>query len=718
MRSMTTPTVVTTVAVAARATATATATTRSGRRWRRCAARAAARVEDWCGKTADGTTMRRASARPGTSVRASSSVMRSGRATAASVAMRWRVVARAGADVEGAYADEAEAEEVDALLREIFEEAGVEATWTALGEDEDVEISGVANDINALLSGDLFVNAERGEAGAATAREAVAAGAVAVVSSEPIDGLADVPVVIVENVDEALADIARVFYGDPSKALTAIALTGTAGKTTTSYLVKSVFEEANIRIGVAGSNGNFIEEDLKLTAQGGVWESDEEDSTRNRACTAPGWLAPYRGKYEFEELGSDALQFQQITAGMADNGAQAAVLEVNAEQIRRKATRGMSFDIVALTSIEGEPSNYHGLESEYPAHVAEPFKSLTDAETQRAVINVDSLDFGPREMAHAADLCRENAAGVPVVTYSSEIGNTKADVYPARVDLSLFETAISLSTPAGNVEVVVGLVGEHMVGAICCATAIGLAAEIPLDVIAAGLEAIEVVPGRMELVDAGQDFSVLVDSANTPESIERVLRSVRATNCRRVITLIGCEGESENPGQRAVIGKTVHDMSDVVFITNDSPKSEDPYKILDDICIGFRDNVYDGDVRTRDEALFAFLKDMYKVHENAQYECMRLQNLVRRYVMVDRYHAIRAAIGMAEPNDAVLILGRGAKDYFVVGREKHWFEDVLEARDALTKIGAIQDSGVDTHNLPWQSFAARATNPGAGNLLD
>ena len=209
-----------------------------------------------------------------------------------------------------------------------------------------------------------------------------------------------------------------------------------------------------------------------------------------------------------------------------------------------------------------------------------------------------------------------------------------------------------------------------------------------------------------------------VDSANTPESIERVLRSVRATNCRRVITLIGCEGESENRGQRAVIGKTVHDMSDVVFITNDSPKSEDPYKILDDICIGFRDEVYDEDIRTRDEALFAFLKDMYKVHENAQYECMRLQNLVRRYVMVDRYHAIRAAIGIAEPNDVVVVLGRGAKDYFIVGREKHWFDDVLEVRDALMKIGAIQDSGVDTHNLPWQSVAARATNPGAGNLLD
>lgn len=622
----------------------------------------------------------------------------------ARVGVRTRVVSDGRDDVEG---------DAEALLREMFDDAGVRARWFALAEDEDVEISGIANDINALLSGDLYVCSVDGEGGAAMAREAVAAGAVAVVASAPVAGLADVPVAVVENVDEALADIARVFYGDPSKALTAIALTGAVGKTTTSYLVKSVFEQADIKMGLVGSNGNFVrvdfeQEDFKLTPQGGLWEPDEEDTTRGRTSTAPGWLAPYRGKYEFEELGSDALQFQQLTAGIADNGANAVVMEVSAEQVRRKATRGMNFDIVALTSLEGARKNYHGLDSEYSAHVAEVFKVLEDAETQRAVINIDEED---------ADLCREYANAVPVVTYSTEIGNTGADVYPARVDFSLFETAISLSTPAGNVEVVLGLVGEHMIGPICCATAIGLAAEISLDVIAAGLEACEVIPGRMELIDAGQDFSVLVDNANTPEGIERVIRSVRAANCKRVITVIGCEGEmGDERGERAVIGKVAHDMSDVLFVTNDSPRSEDPYKILDDICGGFRNEIYESE-KIKDEALFPFLKDMYEVHENAQYECMRLQNLVRRYVMVDRYHAIRAAIGMAERDDVVLILGRGAKDYFVVGREKHWFDDAVEARDALQKIGAIQDSGVDTHNLPWQSLAARATNPGAGNLL-
>jgi len=606
--------------------------------------------------------------------------------------------------------EEEEEEEVEALLREILDEANVVAEWIALDDDEDVEISGIANDINALLSGDLYVCAATGNAGAAAAREAVAAGAVAVVAPEPIEGLADVPIAVVKDIDEALADIARVFYGDPSKALTAIALTGSVGKTTTSYLVKAIFEEAEIKIGLVGSNGNLIDEDLKLTAQGGVWESDEEDTTRNRACTAPGFLAPYRGKYEFEELGSDALQFQQLTAGIADNGAQAAVMEVSAEQVRRKATRGMNFDIVALTSMGGARKNYNGLDSEYSMHVAEVFKSLSDAETQRAVLNVDEQD---------ADLCREYAQDVPIVTYSTIIDNQGADVYPARIDFSLFETAISLSTPAGNVEVVVGLVGEHMVGPICCAVAVGLAAEIPLDVIAAGLEAVEVVPGRMELIDEGQDFSVLIDSADTPEAIEQAILSARATNCNRVITLIGCEGDDdgENAAEtRAVIGRVVHNMSDVVFITNGSPKGENPYKILEDVCSGFRDEIYESD-KIREEALFPFLKDMYEVHENAQYECMRLQNLVRRYIMVDRYHAIRAAIGLAEEGDVVLILGRGAKDYFVVGREKHWFEDALEARDALQKIGAIQSSGVDTHNLPWASVASRQTNPGAGNLL-
>jgi len=615
-------------------------------------------------------------------------------------------LARVGEDVEGESFDDGDASV--ALLREIFEEANVTAAWVALDDDEDVEISGIANEINALLSGDLFV-CSKGDDCANAAREAVAAGAVAVVSDREIDGLADVPMAIVEDIDAALADIARVFYGDPSKALTAIALAGNVGKTTTSYLVKAVFEEADIKMGLVGSNGNYVDDDLKLTAQGGVWERDEEDVTRDRACTSPGWLAPYRGKYEFEELGSDALQFQQLTAGILDNGAQAAVMEVSAEQIRCKATRGMNFDIVALTSLDGARVNYNGLDAEYTAHVAEVFKGLSNAETQRAVINKDEID---------SDLFEEYASSVPIVTYTTDLDNrVGADVFPARVDYSLFETAISLSTPAGNVEVVVGLVGEHMVGPICCAAAIGLAAEIPLDVIAAGLEAIEVIPGRMELIDEGQEFSVLVDSANTPEAIERAIRSVRATGCARVITVLGCEGEDENRGQRAVVGKVAHDLSDVLFITNDSPRTENPYEILEDICGGFRTEIYESD-KIREEALFPFLKDMYQVHENARYECMRLQNLVRRYIMVDRYHAIRAAIGMAEPDDVVLILGRGAKDYFIVGREKHWFEDALEARDALKKIGAIQASGVDTRNLPWASISARATNPSAGNLLD
>jgi UDP-N-acetylmuramoyl-L-alanyl-D-glutamate--2,6-diaminopimelate ligase len=162
------------------------------------------------------------------------------------------------------------------------------------------------------------------------------------------------------------------------------------------------------------------------------------------------------------------------------------------------------------------------------------------------------------------------------------------------------------------------------------------------------------------------------------------------------------------------MGRVADELSDIVFVTNDNPRTEDPYAILDDITSGFRDRVYNLEA-IKDEAMFPFLKDMYLIHPNARHETMKLQNACRRYVMVDRWFAIRGAIAMATPDDAVLICGKGHEDYIVVGNKKHWFDDRAEARDALRKIVTVQESGVDTTNLPWGRVGAIAGN---GNMLD
>jgi len=287
-------------------------------------------------------------------------------------------------------------------------------------------------------------------------------------------------------------------------------------------------------------------------------------------------------------------------------------------------------------------------------------------------------------------------------------------VFVERAVLTLFETSVRIRTPVGSFDAVCGMVGKINVTNIAAAVAVAVALEIPLDIIAAGVEAMEPVPGRMELVDEGQPFPVVVDYAHTPDALRRAIKSVRETGAANVITVFGCGGDRD-PTKRSEMGRVADKFSDIVFVTNDNPRTEDPYKILDDVVSGFRDRIY-GLEAIKEEAMFPFLKDMYLIHPNARHETMKLQNMCRRYVIVDRYFAIRAAVAMAGDEDVVLICGKGHEDYIVVGDKKHWFDDRVEARDALQKIVEVQEAGIDTSNLPWgrKDKAGRA----GGNVLD
>ena len=219
--------------------------------------------------------------------------------------------------------DDDDDEEGVALLRELFEYGGVDVSeWMHLGEDEDIEVSGIANDSRVVLGGDVFV-CIRGAThdGHDFALDAVAAGAVAIVCDVPVAGLDDdVPQVLVEDASAALPRLAAAFYGNPSASLVTVGVTGTNGKTTVSHLVRSILDANDQPCGVIGTCG-YAFEDVRLTPHGGVWEPEETDPTEGRESTAPGWLAPYKGKYEVPNTTPNALQCQQLMAGMLDNGA-------------------------------------------------------------------------------------------------------------------------------------------------------------------------------------------------------------------------------------------------------------------------------------------------------------------------------------------------------------------------------------------------------------
>ena len=614
--------------------------------------------------------------------------------------------------------EEDEMEEGVALLRELFEYGAVDVTeWIELGEDEDVEVSGIANDSRVVLGGDVFVCivGEKMD-GHDFALDAVAAGAGAIVCERPIDGLGvDVPQVVVPSARAALPRLAAAFYGNPSASLTTVGVTGTSGKTTVTHMVRSILDANDVRCGVIGTTGYSLD-DVRLTPHGGVWEPEEKDPTKDRAATAPGWLAPYRGKYDVPTASPDALQCQQLMAGMLDNGARAAAMEVSSRDLAQGRVDCCDFDVAVFTNLSGDHLDDHGDVASHRNAVAELFRRLTDPERQRAVINLDvSTAEDGEKTFDAAAYFSEAASAVPVVTYATQEDKAdEADVFVERADLSLFETAVTIRTPVGTFDAITGLVGEVNVSNVAAAVAAGIAMEIPLDVIAEGVEAMESAPGRMELVDEGQPFSVVVDYAQTPEALKRAIESVRKTGANNVITVFGCGGDRD-ASKRAEMGRVADEYSDIVFVTNDNPRTEDPYKILDDIVAGFRDRIYELEA-IKEEALFPFLKDMYLIHPNARHETMKLQNMCRRYVIVDRFYAIRAAIAMAGEDDAVLICGKGHEDYIVVGTKKHWFDDRVEARDALQKIPGVQEAGIDTSNLPW-GRRDRAGS-GAGNVLD
>ncbi|ACO66679.1 predicted protein, partial [Micromonas commoda] len=462
----------------------------------------------------------------------------------------------------------------------------------------DVEVSGIANDSRVVLGGDVFVCivGEKMD-GHDFALDAVAAGAVAIVCERPIDGLGvDVPQVVVPSARAALPRLAAAFYGNPSASLTTVGVTGASGKTTVTHMVRAILDANDVRCGVIGTTGYSLDD------------------------------------YDVPTSSPDALQCQQLMAGMLDNGARATAMEVSSRDLAQGRVDCCDFDVAVFTNLRGD--HHEGDAASCRNATAELFRRLTDPERQRAVINLDvsTAEDGEKPFDDAA--------------YFSEAASA-ADVFVERADLSLFETAVTIRTPVGTFDAITGLVGEVNVSNVAAAVAAGIALEIPLDVIAEGVEAMEPAPGRMELVDEGQPFSVVVDYAQTPEALKRAIESVRKTGANNVITVFGCGGDRD-ASKRAEMGRVADEYSDIVFVTNDNPRTEDPYKILDDIT-------------------------------------MKLQNMCRRYVIVDRFYAIRAAIAMAGEDDAVLICGKGHEDYIVVGTKKHWFDDRVEARDALQK---------------------------------
>ena len=464
------------------------------------------------------------------------------------------------------------------------------------------ECSGVTHDSRRVTPGTVFV-ALRGLTadGAAFAPQAIAAGAAAVVADAPPASPAPVPWIVVRDARLALALLAAEFFGHPSRAMRVVGITGTNGKTTTSYLVGAILEAAGVTCGLIGT----------VTYRIGARAFD---ATR----TTP-----------------EAPELQGFMRDMVSAGCGACVMEVSSHALALGRVDGIRFAAGVFTNLTRDHLDFHADMEDYFSAKRRLFELLPD--DAPAVVNVDD----PRGAVLAETAKRP-------VTFAV---NRTADVTPGPLSFSLEGLQFDIRSPQGTVRVRSRLVGKPNVYNILAAVAATAALDVPVDAIERGLRQLPGVPGRFEIASSpDDDITVIVDYAHTDDALRNLLETARPMATRRLITVFGAGGDRDRM-KRPLMGMVAARLSDVVVITSDNPRSEDPQRIIDEVKRG-------ADPETR-------------------------QSNAEVLTVVDRREAIAHAIQRAAPGDLVLVAGKGHEKYQDVGGRTLPFDDVAVAREAL-----------------------------------
>jgi UDP-N-acetylmuramoyl-L-alanyl-D-glutamate--2,6-diaminopimelate ligase len=468
-----------------------------------------------------------------------------------------------------------------------------------------VEISSVVHDSHQAGAGSLFCCIRGANAdGHRFAPEAVAAGAAALLVEEWLP--VDVPQARVASVRAALGPIAACFFGQPSQAMRVLGVTGTNGKTTTTYLLESIATAAGDRVGVIGT----------VAARVGT-------RTLPAVHTTP-----------------EATELQSVLARMRDDDVATVAMEVSSHALDQHRVDGSQFAATCFTNLSHDHLDYHGSVEAYFDAKARLF---TPAFTRRAAVHTGD--------PHGERLARQaQAAGLTVARYAMEgaAGDPDADVRARRVVLAAGSTSFELvACDQAPVPVRTTLVGGFNVVNALAAAATALLAGFEIDSVVAGLERSVVVPGRMERVEAGQPFTLLVDYAHTPDALGSALGAARGIVApgARVIAVFGCGGDRDR-AKRPVMGEIASRLADRTFVTSDNSRSEDPAAIVTEIMAGVPAGA-----------------DVVPV--------------------LDRREAIRDAIADAGAGDIVVVAGKGHESGQTAGGQTEPFDDRLVAREEL-----------------------------------
>ena len=477
-------------------------------------------------------------------------------------------------------------------LRDLFDLSRVQLTG-----DPDTEITGLAYDSRLVKPGDLFF-CIRGLAadGNRFAADACGRGAAAVMSREPHTEV-DAAVVQVEDDRQAMAEAACAFHGHPSRRMRMVGITGTNGKTTTTYMIKRLAEKAGLRVGLIGTICNMIGSE----------------------------------KLHTERTTPESPDLQALLEQMADAGCDLVVMEVSSHALALDRVHGMHFDVGIFSNLTQDHLDFHGTFEHYAAA-----KERLFAASSVSLINLDDA-AAQRMLASASGRC---------VTY----GLREGDVRACDIHMDPAGVRYILRAAGREIPIEVGIPGRFTVYNSMAAAAAALELGLQPDDLRAAFREMPPVAGRVEPLDTrGGGFSVVLDYAHTPDSLENVLRTVRDFAAGEVMVVFGCGG-NRDAGKRPQMGEIAARGADRLFVTSDNPRFEDPMAIIADIEAG----VPEGTVRETIE---------------------------------NRREAIRAALLRARPGDVIVLAGKGHEDYQEIKGVKYPFDEKIVVAELLDELG-------------------------------
>ncbi|MBP3038731.1 UDP-N-acetylmuramoyl-L-alanyl-D-glutamate--2,6-diaminopimelate ligase [Bacillaceae bacterium Marseille-Q3522] len=436
-------------------------------------------------------------------------------------------------------------------------------TFPFLQDIKNMEIKSIENNHRKVIPGSLFVCIKGYTVdGHQFAQLAEENGAAAIIAEKPMT--LSVPVIVVKNTKKAMSILADAFYGQPSRRLHMIGVTGTNGKTTTSHLIEQIFADYGQQTGLIGTLYTKIGEALLETSN-----------------TTP-----------------ESLVLQKTFSQMLEQNVKTAVMEVSSHALVEGRVQGVDFNIAVFTNLTQDHLDYHKTMEAYKHAKGLLFSQLGNTfrydEPKYAILNVDD--------PASKDYLKETA--VHILTYAID---HHADFQATSIKMTPSGTTFTLISPFGTHRIHMSLVGKFSVYNVLASIAAAAASGIPIEKIAASVEKVKGVAGRFEMVHAGQHFSVIVDYSHTPDSLENALKTIRQFAKKKIYVVVGCGGDRDRT-KRPLMAKIACQYATDAIFTSDNPRSEDPVAIIHQMEEGVKGKRYKSFIHRKEaieDAIFA-----------------------------------------------------------------------------------------------------------------